>query len=176
MNFSHSGIVRTMKGTVKIFLSPKKNINGLLRKRRGDYWGAARRVGGTNIPIPDGFKTNNTIGVISFSWDNTESVELKEMSKKKGLNYFEEERICDWTGLPVTSYMCNMYMSPTDINCIKFIGIDHNYHFYISQIGDDYFLIQIYTLHYTCDLVYRDYIITDIISHNDEYLRIVSEI
>ena len=69
-----------------------------------------------------------------------------------------------------------MYISTTDINCIINRYSETPYYLYITHIGDDYFLVHVYT---PCDCpeeVYKEFVITDIISPYDEYLRIVSEI
>ena len=83
--FTHSGMVRTCHGTVKIYFSPQNNINELTQRRWPSIWRSLfLQVCRNNREILQ----NSTIGVISFSCyhdDNTLSVELKELSKIKNL-------------------------------------------------------------------------------------------
>ena len=160
MNFTHSGMVRTIDGTVKIYFSPQNNINDFAKPLRKMV-----RLAGKDI-----------FGFVSLNKEGG-SVELKKLSKKLRLNFIEEIRR-EIDELTRTVYMYNMYISFKDLQLMRFyFGREEkpNY-FYITRLYNNYFLVHVCTPYDRGANTFRDYVITDIVSHYDEYLRIVSEI
>ncbi len=146
MNFTHSGIVRTMDGTAKIYFS-QNNICDIANTLSIHF-------------IPADY----IFGFLSFNGDEEGgSVELKKMSKKLGVNFIEEYYIES----DKTIYMYNMYIS---LDCIWdecTVSDENPDYFYITQSYNNYFLIHVYTPHYcSCqEETDKEYVITDIVSH-----------